>query len=132
MVVFLYKELITYFTEESKEKGIVRYRLNNNIPTECCAKDCPYVMPNPVMKHLSGEEAIYQNISAVTICGEDQGGFSAKSDILTGKYNEATNDENVYENTAYLKNKAIYPISTLLFKNKGEIILIIFNGVSIC
>ena len=82
-------------------------------------------MPKKVMPHLGEQEIVYQNISPVNICEEDQERFSAKPDILTGKYNEATNDENVYENTAYLKNKAIYPISFLLFDDKGENILLI-------
>ena len=78
-------------------------------------------MHNSSLMHLKDERIVYQNVLALNIHGEDKKRFCAKSDILTGKYNDSANDDNVYENTAYLKNKAIYPISFLLFKDKGKI-----------
>ena len=48
---------------------------------------------------------VYQNVLALKVHEEDKEGFYAKSSILTGTYDESANDDTVYENTAYLKNK---------------------------
>ena len=87
----------------------------------CYTEDNPNGMQNSSLMHLKDERIVYQNVLALNIHREDKEGFCAKSSILTGKYNGSANDDNVYENTAYLKNKAIYPISFLFFKDKGKI-----------
>ena len=70
--------------------------------------------------HLQDEKIVYQNVLALNIHEEDKEGFYAKPRILNGKYNGPINDDTVYENTAYLENKGIYPISYLLVNHQGK------------
>ena len=99
--------------------------INKETPSKCYAAYCPGGKQNESLMHLKDEKIVYQNVLSLNIHEEDKEGFYAKPNILSGKYNEPINDDTVYENTAYLENKAIYPISCLLVNDKGISILIV-------
>ena len=97
--------------------------INKETPSKCYAAYCPGGKQNESLMHLKDEKIVYQNVLSLNIHEEDKEGFYAKPRILNGKYNGPINDDTVYENTAYLENRAIYPISCLLVNDKGNKIL---------
>ena len=94
--------------------------INKETPSKCYAAYCPGGKQNESLMHLKDEKIVYQNVLSLNIHEEDKEGFYAKPRILNGKYNGPINDDTVYENTAYLGNKGIYPISYLLVNHQGR------------